>query len=89
MDVTFHIPPDLEQGLLAQARAEGLSVEALLEALVRRYVNTPETGSPSTGLSSDQWMRKFHAWLDSNAGNTVVLPDDAMERESIYGDHGR
>ena len=88
MDVTFYIPPDLEQSLLAEARAEGLSLEALLEVLVRRHVNPSETGSPSTGLSPDQWMRKFHAWLGSNAGNSVV-PNDAMERESIYGDHGR
>jgi hypothetical protein len=40
-------------------------------------------------LSPDEWLREFDAWLQSHAANTVVLPDAAMERESIYGDHGR
>jgi hypothetical protein len=34
-------------------------------------------------------VREFKAWVESHTGNTIVLPDAAMERESIYGDHGR
>jgi hypothetical protein len=44
---------------------------------------------PAPELSPEEWIRQFRAWVASHAGNTVVLPDAAMERESIYGDHGR
>lgn len=40
-------------------------------------------------LPHDEWLPEFEAWAESHAGNTIVLPDAAMERESIYGDHGR
>jgi hypothetical protein len=38
--------------------------------------------------TAEQWIRRFHAWTDSHAGQTVVLSDEAMSRESIYGDRG-
>jgi hypothetical protein len=37
MDVTLHIPPEVEQELLAQARSQGVSLETVLEQLVRRH----------------------------------------------------
>jgi len=54
---------------------------------VRELLIAMQPAAPD--LSTDEWLRQFHAWMATHAGNTVVLPDDAMERESIYGDHGR
>jgi hypothetical protein len=38
--------------------------------------------------TAEEWIAKFHAWVDSHAGQTVVLSDEAMSRDSIYGDRG-
>ena len=91
MTVTIELPPDIEAGLLAQAQAEGLDVADYVQNLVRREVvsTTSSASRPARELSSEEWLREFHSWVDSHADNTVALPDEAMERESIYGDHGR
>ena len=92
MTVTIKLPPDIEAGLLARAQAEGLGVSEYLENLVRGQITVPrEVGAssrPAYELPPEEWVRQFRAWAESHAGNTVVLPDDAMEREAIYGDHG-
>jgi hypothetical protein len=85
MNVTLNLPPQVEQAYLAEAHARGLS----LEDLVRDVLLARQPSTAVNQLSPDEWVREFEAWLQSHAGNTVVLPDAAMERESIYGDHGR
>jgi hypothetical protein len=92
MTVTIELPPDIEAGLLAQAQAEGLDVADYVRNLVRRQVTAARSGmSPqaTSERSTEEWLREFNDWVRIHAGNTVVLPDEAMERESIYGDHGR
>ena len=85
MNVTLNLPPQVEQAYLAEAHARGLS----LEDLVRDVLLARQPSTAVNQLSPDEWVREFEAWLQSHAGNTVVLPDAAMERESIYGDLGR
>ena len=84
MTVTVNLPPDVEQAYLAEAQAKGLS----LDELVRNLLLSMQLPSPAPAISPEEWIREFRAWVASHAG-TVVLPDAAMERESIYGDHGR
>jgi hypothetical protein len=92
MTVTIELPPEIEAGLLAQAEAEGLGVSEYLQHLVREQVASKIRGSapsrPAYELPPEEWVREFKAWVDSHRGNTVVLPDEAMERESIYNDCG-
>lgn len=38
MTVTVNLPPDIEAGLLAEARARGLSIDTLLATVIRRFV---------------------------------------------------
>jgi len=38
--------------------------------------------------STEEWIARFHAWVDSHGWQTVVLPDEAMSRDSIYADCG-
>ena len=85
MTVTVNLPPDVEQAYLAEAQAKGLSLDELVGNLLLSLQPSP----PAHALSPEEWVREFRAWVASHAGNTVVLPDAAMERESIYGDHGR
>jgi hypothetical protein len=84
MTVTVNLPPDVEQAYLAEAQSKGLS----LDELVRNLLLSQQPSPPAPELSPEEWIREFRAWVASHAGNTVVLPDAAMERESIYGDHG-
>ena len=71
-----------------------MSLEAFAEQVLReksREVAHEEVASSRAALaiSVEERLREFNAWINSHAGSTVVLPDEAMERESIYGDHGR
>lgn len=85
MTVTVNLPPDVEQAYVAEAQSKGLS----LDDLVRNILLSLQPSLHASELSPEEWIREFRAWVASHSGNTVVLPDDAMERESIYGDHGR
>ncbi|MCU1300693.1 MAG: hypothetical protein JWQ87_977 [Candidatus Sulfotelmatobacter sp.] len=84
MTVTINLPPQVEQAYLAEAKARGLPLaEVMREALV-----AAQPAAAASELSSDEWLRRFKAWTASHADVTVVLPDEAMERESISADRG-
>jgi len=40
-------------------------------------------------VSAEEWSREFHAWVHGHPTDTVLLPDEALSRESIYGMRGR
>jgi len=86
MTVTIEVPPEIEGDMLAQAQAEGMPVGKYLQSLLSGQVSARRDKSK---LSPEEWIARFEAWVASHSGNTVVLPDAAMEREAIYGDHGR
>jgi hypothetical protein len=80
-----------ENGLLVYRTGNPLPAQVVDEAIRRSREDasrTPSFPDPNE-LPFDEWMRRFTGWVTSHVGNTVVLPDEAMERESIYGDHGR
>ena len=84
MTVTIQLPPDIEAGLVTQARARGLDLTQYVERLLREQV----PASPATGLSpadrAKSWRESVHGLPD-----TPPLSDEAISRESIYGDRGR
>lgn len=83
MTVTIHLPPDIETGLIAQARAHGLDLSQYVEQVLREQVppRADTTLSPSLRAA---------AWRESIRGLpcTPPLSDDAISRENIYGDRG-
>jgi hypothetical protein len=84
MTVTLNLPPQVEQAYLAEAQARGLPLaDVMREALV-----AAQPSASASELSTEEWLRRFEAWTASHADITVVLPDEAMERESIYADRG-
>ena len=92
MTLTIQLPPEIEAGLLAQARAEGLDVSDYVQNLVRGQIlakTSPDFSRQAHELSPEQRRQNLQAWVKSHARNTVTLPDEAMERESIYGDRVR
>jgi hypothetical protein len=38
--------------------------------------------------TAEEWIARFHAWVDRHAGQRVVLSDEAMSREFIYRERG-
>jgi hypothetical protein len=84
MTVTIQLPPDIEADLVAQALAHGLELPQYVERLLRGQVS-PRAGSV---LSPEE---RAAAWRESTQGlpHTPPLSDDAISRESIYGDRGR
>jgi LDH2 family malate/lactate/ureidoglycolate dehydrogenase len=84
MTVTIQLPSDIEADLVAQARNHGLELPQYLERLLRGQV------SPQADFALSPAERAV-AWRESTRGlpHTPPLSDDAISRDSIYGDHGR
>ena len=68
--------------LLAQAKAQGVSVDFLLRKAVLHIIATAPS-IDSQQLSAEQWEKEFEKWLDS-LPNMPTLSDGAISRESIY-----
>jgi hypothetical protein len=84
MTVTIQLPSDIEADLIAQARAQGLDLSQYVEHVLRELVPP----RPGAALSP---VERAEAWRQSARGlpSTPPLSDEAISRESIYGDRGR
>ena len=84
MTVTVPVPLTREEqaALLAQAKAQGVSVDSLLRRAVLHIIATAP-GVDLQQLSAEQWEKEFKEWLDS-LPNMPTLSDEAISRESIY-----
>ena len=84
MTVTIQLPSDIEADLVAQARDHGLELPQYVERLLREQV-APRAGSALSPIE------RAAAWRESTRGlpHTPPLSDDAISRDSIYGDRGR
>jgi hypothetical protein len=47
-----------------------------------------ETVSHSSELSSEDRKKAFRAWIEHFPADTPLLSEEAVSRESIYGDRG-
>jgi hypothetical protein len=81
MTVTIEVPPDIEADLVAQASARGLALPQYVEHLLRDQV----AAGASASLTPAQ---RAAAWRESVKGlpHTPPLSDEAISRESLYGD---
>ena len=80
MTVTLNFKPEVEAGLLAQAQASGMTVEALLLSVVEGAV-LPTIHQKT---SAEEWAAAFEAWVKGHRSDTPLLSDYAVSRESIY-----
>jgi hypothetical protein len=80
MAITLKLKPEIEAGLLAQAKASGMTLEEYLLSLVESSVF-----SGKQALVSEERASAFEAW---SAGHRATRPlsDDAVSREAMYGD---
>jgi hypothetical protein len=78
MSITLELKPEIEAGLIAQARANGMTLEQYLLSIVEgAALRTAKSMSP------EEQAAAFEAW---SAGHrpTPPLSDDAISRESMY-----
>jgi hypothetical protein len=81
MTVRLELKPEVHAGLLAQARACGLELEAYLEQVLQERSGT--TTMVSAGAAEK--ARSFVAWARSHA-STPPLSEDALRRETLIRD---
>jgi predicted transcriptional regulator len=86
MSLTISFSPEVEARLRERAAASGKDVPTLVREAVEEKLSatTPEI-KPRNGMSREQWLAEFNAWVNSHnpVGHFV---DDS--RESIYAGRG-
>ncbi len=86
MTVTLNLPPHVEQAILAEAQAKGMSPDELVQDLLLARL-PPAVAAHE--IASRRVIRQIKAWVASHEGdNLPVLSDEAMSRESIYRERG-
>lgn len=83
MTVTLKLKPEIEEELIARARAAGLSTEAFVNRELERLVaSTP----PTSKLTPEERVRLWNEFLVSHSVGGPPLSDYAVSRESIYSE---
>ncbi len=84
MTILLELEPEIELRLMAQAAAQGTSVEALLKTLVESVLSISPQPTPIT-LSPKERAERFVNWARNHSQvKAVPLSDEAISRESIY-----
>lgn len=82
MTVKLDLTPDTEAGLIALARAQGLSLEAYAEKVLRERSAATRPISASDAAQRAQAFRAF----TREQRRTPPLSDDAISRENLVRD---
>ena len=72
----------IQAGLIGRADE---AVEVGLDTLRSRLESRSASIRPA---SAEEWMGKFRAWAHSHPTTTPLLSDEAISRDSIYGERG-
>ena len=81
MTVTLNLKPEVEAGLLAQAQANGMTLEDYLLSVVEGAA----LSATQKGLSPEERATAFEAWAAGHR-HTPDLSDHAVTRDSMYED---
>jgi hypothetical protein len=81
----LEVEPELASKVQARARERGISVDVYLRELIDEKGNESERRN---GLSSQERVALLRQWASGHGTNTPGLSDEAISRESIYGDSG-
>ena len=79
MTVTLKLKPEVEAGLLTQARASGMTLEEYLLAMVEGAVLVRTQGN----ASEEERAAAFEAWSAGHRA-TPLLSNYAVSREAMY-----
>ena len=81
----LEVEPELASKIQARARERGVSVDMYLRELIDEKRTESER---SNGLSSQERVALLRQWASGHSSNTPPLSDDAISRETIYGERG-
>lgn len=86
MSITIELKPEIEAQLLAQAKAQSVSVEHLLEILIEGCVFSLQAEQQSDRLADpkDRLAVLKALGKSPSLAQAPLLPEDAIGRESIY-----
>ena len=83
MPTMLEVEPEVASKIQARARERGVSVDVYLRELIEQKGTASER---SDGLSSQERVRLLREWASGHSTSTPLLSDDAISRESIYGE---
>jgi hypothetical protein len=91
MAITLELSPETEILLTAQANAQGVSVQQLIQNAVELLLATSNSANSNTPSqldpnSTEEWIQAFLNWSNSHSLDTPLLSNEAVSRESIYRD---
>ena len=81
MTVTLDLKPEVEQRVVAEAKARGLSVENFILNVLEKDATNGEASFALTA-TPEEWKKAFLEWAERPAH--PPLSDEAISRESIY-----
>lgn len=85
MASTIEVEPELASKIRGQARSRGVSVDAYLRELIEEKSARTAT---TDGETLQEKVRALRKWAASHRVDTPGLSDEAVSRESIYGERG-
>jgi hypothetical protein len=88
--MTIQLKPEQEQ-VIGEAIRAGLlkNADAIIDvglAAIRQRLEA--RSGPAPEMSTEEWVRELDAWIDSHSTTTPLLSDEAIGRDSIYGNRG-
>ena len=86
MTLTIDIPRELEERLHEEAERRGVAAEELARTFLEERLLSP-AGEPLWTRPAE-WERAFDEWIASQDPGRPPLPDEAISRDSFYGDRG-
>lgn len=75
MTLTVNLEPEVEAGLLAQARAKGVPLGVYVRELLEQMAGGPLTQK----LSAGEWEEAFDEWVEGSS-EVPHLPDEVLRR---------
>jgi hypothetical protein len=82
--VPVSISPEERAALVARANTEGVTVDSLLRKAVLQIIGTATGTAPDEQLSAAEFERAFEEMAAEIPDDVPSLPDEALDRESIY-----
>ncbi len=85
MKITLELEPEIESRLIAQVMAQGVSVEAYLQSLIRdNLILKPEKPLTQAPMEEDWEAILQELGKSPTLARVPFLSDEAINRESIY-----
>jgi hypothetical protein len=83
MTVTLELKPEVEERIVAEAKASGLSIEMYILSVLEKETSNGEANLALT-TSPEEWKKAFLEWVRTERPAHPPLSDEGISRESIY-----